>query len=99
MGKLIGIALFIANLYGQTPIKCAWEHAVQLHRSGNLPDALREYQVCVSAEPGRVDARSNLGAVLAGLGRYEEAVSQYQAALQIATPDVAPRLRFYLALA
>ena len=46
-----------------------------------------------------MEARSNLGAVLAKLGRYQEAIDQYQAALKVAPPDVAPRLRFNLALA
>ena len=38
----------------------------------------------------RVDARSNLGAVLVKLGRYQDAIEQYQEALKIAPPDVAP---------
>jgi tetratricopeptide (TPR) repeat protein len=60
---------------------------------------MREYQACIAAEPNRVEARSNLGAVLVKLGRYQDAIDQYQAALKIAAPDVAPRLRFNLALA
>ena len=60
---------------------------------------MREYQACIAAEPNRVEARSNLGAVLVKLGRYQEAIDQYQAALKIASADVAPRLRFNLALA
>ncbi len=46
-----------------------------------------------------MDVRSNLGAVLAKQGRYQEAIEQYQAALKVATPDVAPNLQLNLALA
>ena len=60
---------------------------------------MREYRACIAAEPNRVEARSNLGAVLVKLGRYQDAIDQYRAALKIAAADVAPRLRFNLALA
>ena len=60
---------------------------------------MREYQACIAADPGRVEARSNLGAVLARLGRYQDAIDQYQAALKVAPGELAPRLRFNLALA
>ena len=60
---------------------------------------MREYQACIAAEPNRVEARSNLGAVLVKLGRYQDAIGQYQAALPLASPDLVPRLRFNLALA
>lgn len=46
-----------------------------------------------------MEVRSNLGAVLAKLGRYQEAIGEYQEALRSAGPQVAPRLRFNLALA
>jgi tetratricopeptide (TPR) repeat protein len=93
-------ALLIASLAGPArPAGCALDHAIQLHQAGDLPGAMREYQACIAAEPHRVEARSNLGAVLVKLGRYQDAIDQYQAALKIAAPDVVPRLRFNLALA
>ena len=93
-------ALFIATLRAQTPpAGCAWERAIQLHQAGDFPAAIREYQACIAADPGRAEVRSNLGAVLAKLGRYQEAIEQYQAALKVAAPEIAPRLRFNLALA
>jgi len=79
--------------------QCALDRAVQLHRSGDLAGALVEYRACVAAEPWRVEARSNLGAVLAKLGRYQEAIDQYNEALKTASPAIAPHLRFNLALA
>ena len=60
---------------------------------------MREYQACIAAEPNRVEARSNLGAVLVKLGRYQDAIDQYRAALGLAPADLVPRLRFNLALA
>lgn len=78
---------------------CALNRAVQLHQSGDLPGAVREYQACLTADPNRVEVRSNLGAVYARLGRYQEAIDQYRQAIPHASPVVAPRLRFNLALA
>jgi tetratricopeptide (TPR) repeat protein len=57
------------------------------------------YRACIAVEPGRVEPRSNLGAVLAGLGRYAEAIHEYRQALKVAPPEFSPRLRFNLALA
>src|SRR5205823_12086433 len=93
-------ALAIATLRGQTPPSgCALDRAIQLHQSGDFPAAIREYQGCIAARPDRAEARSNLGAILAKLGRYQEAIDQYQAALKVAATEITPRLRFNLALA
>src|SRR4051794_18040242 len=78
---------------------CDFALATRLHRSGDFAGAVREYQACVTADPNHAETRSNLGAALAGLGRYEEAIAQYQAALKVAGPAIAGQLRFNLALA
>ena len=94
------LALLAATLTGQAAqAQCLLDRAIQLHQSGDLQAAIREYQACIAAEPNRVEARSNLGAVLAKLGRYEDAIAQYQAALKVAPRELAPRLRFNLGLA
>jgi tetratricopeptide (TPR) repeat protein len=96
----LSLALFVATLNGQTPPSgCVLSRAIQLHQAGEWDAAIREYRVCIAADPGRAETRSNLGAILAKLGRYQEAIDQYRAALNVATPDIAPRLRFNLALA
>jgi tetratricopeptide (TPR) repeat protein len=96
----LSLVLFAATLSGQTPPSgCVLSRAIQLHQVGKWDAAIREYQACIAAEPGRAETRSNLGAIYAKLGRYQDAVDQYRAALKMATPDVAPRLRFNLALA
>lgn len=101
MSNCMWFALLIFALSGQTlhASGCALDRAIQLHQAGDLAGAVREYEACIAAEPNRVEARSNLGAVLVKLGRYQDAIEQYQAALKVAADDVAPRLRFNLALA
>jgi len=92
--------VMVATLRAQTPPSgCVLARAVQLHQAGDLDAAIVEYRACVAAEPNRAEIRSNLGAVLAKLGRYQEAIEQYQAALKVAGPEIAPRLHFNLAMA
>jgi len=94
------LALLTAGLPAQTPAgRCDFDAAVRLHQAGDLAAASAAYRACLVAEPGRVDVRSNLGAVLARMGRYQEATGEYLEALKSAPADVAPRLRFNLALA
>src|SRR3954454_24395720 len=96
----LSVVISITILSGQTPpYGCALEHAIQLHQAGEFPGAIREYQACIAADPNRAEIRSNLGAILSKLGRYQEAIEQYQAALKVAGAEIAPRLRFNLALA
>ena len=66
---------------------------------GDLEGAAREYRTCVQATPESAEIHANFGVVLAGLGRYDEAVHQYEAALPLSPPEVAERIRFNLALA
>src|SRR6185503_18869221 len=92
--------LLSVALRGQSPApNCLLERALKLHQAGDFPEAVREYQVCVAAEPGRAEVRSNLGAALVRLGRYQEAIEQYQAALKTAPPQIVQQLRLNLALA
>jgi tetratricopeptide (TPR) repeat protein len=94
------IVVFAASVWAQTPVGgCDFDAAVRLHQAGDLDAAATAYEACLRAEPGRVDARSNLGAVLVRMGRYQDAIGQYLEAIKTARPDVAPRLRFNLALA
>jgi tetratricopeptide (TPR) repeat protein len=94
------IAVFAVSMRAQTPVGgCDFNAALRLHQAGELAAAAAAYEACLTAEPGRVDARSNLGAVLVRMGRYQDAIGEYLEALKTARPDVAPRLRFNLALA
>src|SRR2546422_9538798 len=71
---------------------------VQLHQSGDVLGAIEAYREALEKEPGRIDARSNLGAAYVRLGRYEEAVEQYKKALGIAPDNTIVRLNLALAL-
>ncbi len=53
-------------------------YAMLLHRSGDLPAALREYEAALAAEPDLKDALINSGAALAALGQLDAAVQRYQ---------------------
>jgi len=100
LSNRLWFGLLASALFAQSPHSgCALERAIQLQQAGALDAAVREYQSCIAAEPGRVEARSNLGTVLVKLGRYQDAIQQYQAALHVAASDLAPRLRFNLGLA
>ncbi|MBI3652812.1 MAG: tetratricopeptide repeat protein [Acidobacteria bacterium] len=71
--------------------------AVQLHQAGDLEGAIREYKNFLIIYPNIIEVRSNLGAAYARLGRYEEAVEQYQQAVKLDKSNN-PAIRFNLAL-
>ncbi len=93
------LAVSAVGAWAQSPAACDFQGALRLHQAGDFPGAATAYQACLKIEPGRIDVRSNLGAVLAKMGRYEDAIGQYKEALKAASPDLAPRLRFNLGLA
>jgi tetratricopeptide (TPR) repeat protein len=74
-----------------------YANAVRLHQAGDIENAIREYKAFLVLYPNVVEARSNLGAAYARLGRYEEAIEQYRQALLL-KPDNT-QIRFNLALA
>ena len=49
---------------------------------GDVPQAISLYQQVVLLQPDSIPARSDLGAALAHVGRYEEAIVQYSEALK-----------------
>jgi len=71
--------------------------AYQLHQSGDIEGAIREYQAYLALRPEHVEARSNLGAALARLGRYADAIEQYKRALALDGRNQG--IRFNLAVA
>jgi tetratricopeptide (TPR) repeat protein len=83
----------------QTPpdADALFARGVQLHQSGDILGAIEAYQAALEKEPGRVDARSNLGAAYARLGRHDEAVEHYRVVLEHVPGQV--QVRFNLALA
>src|SRR5262249_26878112 len=73
------------------------QDALQKQRAGDLAGAVGEYREFLKLHPEATAIHSNLGAALAGLGRFEEAVSEYKIALK-QSPRM-PGARLNLALA
>lgn len=71
---------------------------LELHQAGDVLGAIQAYEEVLARDPSRGDARSNLGAAYARLGRYDEAISQYGKALAIVPDDAAVRFNLALAL-
>jgi tetratricopeptide (TPR) repeat protein len=63
-----------------------------------LLGAIEFYQAALEKDPSRVDARSNLGAAYARLGRYDDAAEHYRKALAAAPEQSAVRFNLALAL-
>jgi tetratricopeptide (TPR) repeat protein len=90
------IFLLAAVVLAQSPEEQLTQ-AVKLHRAGDLEGAERGYQAVLKVQPDNIVARSNLGAVYAHQGRYQEAIGQYTLAL--AADSENPGIRFNLGLA
>lgn len=57
--------------------------AMQMQQSGDLEGAVRGYREFLAAHPNETAVHSNLGVLLARLGRYDEAVSEYKKAADL----------------
>ncbi len=55
---------------------------MQKQQAGDLQGAVPEYREFLKLHPEVAAIHSNLGAALAGLGRYEEALPEYKTALK-----------------
>lgn len=73
------------------------QDAIQRQTSGDLAGAVAEYREFLKQYPQATAVHSNLGAALAGLGRFEEAIPEYKIALK-QSPRL-PGARLNLALA
>jgi tetratricopeptide (TPR) repeat protein len=75
------------------------QRAVALQQSGDMEKAIPLYREFLKLAPqAPPQIRSNLGAALAGTGRYEEAIAEYRQALKDLPGDPRIRLNFSLAL-
>jgi tetratricopeptide (TPR) repeat protein len=72
------------------------KEAESLQRAGKLDEAIADYRLILKQYPDVVPVRSDLGAALAGEGRYQEAIVEYERALQL---QPLPEIRLNLALA
>ncbi len=89
---VLGVA-FIGH--AQTPQELV-QDAQQRQRAGDLAGAVKEYRQFLQSYPEATAIHSNLGAALAGLGRFEEAISEYKIALKQSPQLVQARLNLAL---
>ena len=74
-----------------------FKDAAEAEKRGDDALAVRKYQELVKMRPDVLAVRANLGAALAHLGRFEEAIAQYRAALALAPGHAGLRLNLALA--
>ena len=77
----------------------AFSRGTRLYGAGDFDGAIREYRAALALDSANFEARSNLGAALARIGHYEEAIAVYRQAIENAPPAAANHLRMNLALA
>lgn len=73
--------------------------ATERHQAGDFAGAVREYEAFLKRHPDVADVRSNLGAAYVGLGRLDQAITQYRRALALGNAADPTTVRFNLALA
>ena len=56
--------------------------ALELHQAGDILGAIDAYKAALAIAPDRADALSNLGAAYVRLGQFDDAIKQYEAALE-----------------
>ncbi len=76
-----------------------YKSALDLQQRGDLNGAVETYKKSLELDRTNIAAHSNLGVVLARLGRYDEAIPEYQQALNGAPEQFKPVLQRNLALA
>jgi tetratricopeptide (TPR) repeat protein len=101
MRTLLAIALLAVCSLAQNPVTQdpmdIVRHAYQLQQAGDYQAAADAYRAFLKIKPDEVGAHSNLGVVLAKLGRYDDAIVEYEIAEKLAPGD--PRIGVNLALA
>src|ERR1700736_1735266 len=89
--------VFLCIAQGQMSPQQLVQDAMQKQQSGDLQGAVPEYRQFLKLHPEVAAIHSNLGAALAGLGRYEEALPEYKTALKISPSLSSTRLNLSLA--
>src|SRR5580658_7471285 len=92
----ISVLLLFLALPQEDPMAFV-QRAYQLQQSGDYAAAADAYREFLKVRPSEVGAHSNLGVVLTKLGRYDEAIHEYETAEKLLPSD--PRITMNLALA
>jgi tetratricopeptide (TPR) repeat protein len=93
---LVLTLLFAAVAGAQTTPQELVQDAMQKQQAGDLAGAVPEYQQFLKLHPEATAIHSNLGAALAGLGRFAEALPEYKIALKQSPKLVGARLNLAL---
>jgi tetratricopeptide (TPR) repeat protein len=90
------VPVFLCIAQGQVSPQQLVQDAMQKQQSGDLEGAVPEYRQFLKLHPEVAAIHSNLGAALAGLGRYEEALPEYKTALRLSPKLEGARLNLAL---
>jgi tetratricopeptide (TPR) repeat protein len=91
------LTLGLCGMAGAQTPQALVQDALGKQQAGDLAGAVPEYQQFLKLHPEATAIHSNLGAALAGLGRFAEAVGEYKIALK--QSPALPGARLNLALA
>ena len=79
---LLVLAILSATAQAQMSPQQLVQDAMQKQQAGDLAGAVTEYREFLKLHPEAAPIHTNLGAALAGLGLYEEALPEYKIALK-----------------
>ncbi len=78
---LLFVAFFSGILAAQTDTDRLLKQAVDEQQRGDLAAAVRDYRKVLASRPGQVEIEVNLGAALAQMGKFDDAIAAYRQAL------------------
>ena len=93
---ILGLSTLLPAQSSQLSPQQLVQDAMQKQKEGDLAGAVTGYRQFLKLHPEATPIHINLGAALAGLGRYEEAIAEYKIALK---QSRSPAARLNLALA
>jgi tetratricopeptide (TPR) repeat protein len=97
--SLFSLLLFATGTSAQTPnSQELFRQATAAQQSGDNQTAADLYREILRQRPDAIGVRVNLGATLASLKQYDEAIEQYRAVLLARPQDLAVRMNLALAL-
>ncbi len=73
------------------------KQAIGMHQGGDIPGAIKAYEKYLAAHPDSLIAQSNLGAAFSRLGRFQDAIVHYRAALKLQPANTGVELNLGLA--
>ena len=95
--SLLFVILFASPSWAQQDPSELLNDAIRAQQSGDYQSAITEYRKFLDLRPHNVEAKVNLGAALAHVGRFDEAIAIYQSALPSLTDKNPVRLNLGLA--